>query len=170
MRVFYARSDERTDAYRLLAAALHECYGVPCPRIARDRFGKPYFPARPDIHFSISHTRGLVMAVLDGAPCGCDAEALRPVSRSVALRVTAPGELDSFTFMELWTLKESYFKLLGHTELPFSQLVFRRDGRDIVPPDPTVHARLYSLPGLQLAAVSRISPPEEIKCLQLRRE
>ena len=69
--------------------------------------------------------------------------------------------------MELWTLKESYYKFLGHTDRPFRELTFRRSGDKIIAPDPSLRARLYTLSSFQLASLSLTSPPDDIKCLHL---
>jgi phosphopantetheinyl transferase len=89
--------------------------------------GKPALdPAQalPDLHFSLSHTRGLAACAV-GRPhaLGIDAEAWRaPAPIELAARyfapaearlVAAPAERPS-TFYRLWTLKEAYLKATGH--------------------------------------------------------
>ena len=71
-------------AYSLLRYALEVWKGAPeLPEITTDGRGKPYFPERPDWHFSLSHTRGFVLAAVSAAPVGADVQLRRlpsPVS------------------------------------------------------------------------------------------
>ena len=62
------------DAYALLEALLRTEYGLErLPALARDGGGKPFFPARPELRFNVSHSGGLILcgagaaAVEDGA-------------------------------------------------------------------------------------------------------
>ena len=41
----------------LLAYAVRAVWGIDLPETAELPGGKPYFPARPQLHFSVSHTR-----------------------------------------------------------------------------------------------------------------
>jgi hypothetical protein len=66
-------------------------------------------------------------------PVGADIETLRPIRRGAAERVCTEDELRAFDFLELWTLKESWIKLVGRP-LPMRELVFARDGDEIIPP------------------------------------
>lgn len=46
-------------AYLLLRLALHDRYSWrTLPVISTEASGKPYFPAYPEVHFSLSHTAG----------------------------------------------------------------------------------------------------------------
>lgn len=162
MRLFYAKSEKNPDVYRLLALAVERVYAVPCPVVAKDKYGKPFFPTRPDIHFSLSHTRGMVLAMLDSAPCGCDVERPREVSQRVMSRVCAPGELSDFDFIELWTLKESCYKLMGHTDKPFADLTFRRLGDKILTPCPDARALTFTVDTFHISALSLTPPPDSI--------
>ncbi len=58
-------------AYSLLLYALEQRHGVrELPELDVTAGGKPYFPSRPDWHFSLSHTRGLVLVAVVGPACG----------------------------------------------------------------------------------------------------
>ena len=150
LTAYISDSGDKRDARRLLALALREECGIPLPEIAKDINGKPFFPARPDIHFSLSHTKTHVMAVLGDAPCGCDTEAIRPLRSGVAERVCAPEELDCFDFFSCWVLKESFLKVTG-VPRPLDTLRFtKRDGQ-IITPDPAIAARLYDVEGCRAA-------------------
>jgi 4'-phosphopantetheinyl transferase len=106
--------------------------------------GKPAldpFQAPPDLHFSLSHTRGLAACAV-GRPyaLGIDAEAWStPAPIDVAARYFAPAEARLITdktepreqistFYRLWTLKEAYLKGTGQgLAAPLDGFAFRLD-------------------------------------------
>ena len=59
--------------------------------------GKPYFTGRPDIHFSLSHTKGAVMCAISGSEVGCDIERIdrRMDLESVAARILTEEEFSA---------------------------------------------------------------------------
>lgn len=91
-------------------------------------YGRPELrdaPLGEPVHFSISHTRGLVVCAIADQPVGIDVEcqareldlaALAPACLSdlelQALRAQPPATQKS-RFLRLWTLKEAYAKGLG---------------------------------------------------------
>ena len=107
-------------AWLLLCRALEERGAAPGP-IAYGPHGKPFFPARPELQFNLSHSGEMVLCALSTAPVGCDVETLGPARPELAARFFHPMEreyLDSLpeaeaaeAFTRLWTLKESYLKL-----------------------------------------------------------
>ncbi len=161
IEAFISDGGAKADAYRLLAFAYRRLYGAPLPEIAKTPEGKPFFPARPEVFFSLSHTPGRVMASIGGVPCGCDVQIIKPVSDSVIARVCAPEELADFTFFELWTLKESLIKLRGRF-IPYREAAFRREGAEIKTPLENVRARLYPAGAYMAALCCAGSPPEEV--------
>lgn len=85
--------------------------------IAKTPEGKPYFPSLPDFHFSISHSKGLVVAAVSDKPIGADCERIDKI-RPHALRRSFTAEEQLYAasperFYEVWTRKEAYFKFLG---------------------------------------------------------
>ena len=48
--------------------------------------GKPFLLARPDIHFSISHTKNAILVAISDAPIGVDIEAFRSPSAALIAR------------------------------------------------------------------------------------
>ena len=111
------------EAHLLLKSILRREYGIEAPEICRDEKGKPWCKNGPC--FNLSHTRGAVLIGISESPVGVDVEYLRPVAEKLPQRVLSPEELQWYRqrgsrredFLTLWTLKESYFKLLG-TGLP----------------------------------------------------
>ena len=123
-----------------------------CPPSERRETGKPYFPDRPDICFSLSHTKTHLLAAVSGRPVGADIETRRPVRPGVAERVCAPEELGAFDFFELWVLKESFVKVTGETRVNPRNVRFGRAGGALVTPDPGIRARLFdAIPGCAAA-------------------
>ena len=166
-------STSKKDTRSLLALAFRELYGAPLPMVEKDVNGKPFFPDRPDIYFSLSHTKSHVMVVIGDIPCGCDIEAIRHVRAGLPERVCSREELSFFDFFQCWVLKESFIKLSGDTSLPIDRTCFSLSGGRIVTPDPSVSARLYDCPGCRAAVCSKGAPPEQLlfipaKNLQVR--
>lgn len=110
------------DAYQLLAELLRdEKHISPLPEVARREKGKPWFPARPDLHFSLSHSGSLSLCALGEGEVGCDVELVRPRKKSLPAYVLSEGQLGWFEgrgsrwedFYALWTLKEARGKCTG---------------------------------------------------------
>ena len=126
-------------ALRLLKYAVESEFGVSPPRIEPDANGKPSFPDCPDIHFSYSHTRGRVLCAVSDSPVGADIEAHREVSGAAVRRLMS--DCGDFDFFELWTLRESLFKLRGTGSLLTDK--FLRRSSEIIAPEPGIFCRVY---------------------------
>ena len=152
-----ARSKAHGSAWgvSLLAYAVRAVWGIDLPETAVLPGGKPYFPACPQVHFSVSHTRTAALVAVSAAPVGADVEQVRPLHPAMARRLAQAdcGDLQPF---ELWTLRESWFKLTGAGDLrtiPF----WRADGV-LVPPEAGALCRVYAdIP----AVCSRAEQPPE---------
>lgn len=75
-RYEYDRYDDKghSVAYSMLAEIFAKKFNTPCPIIKKTEQGKPYFEAS-DIHFSISHGKGLAAVLLSNeGECGVDIE------------------------------------------------------------------------------------------------
>ncbi len=161
------RSRARGSAFgmSLLAWAAREVWGVDLPEIGVLESGKPYFPAHPELHFSISHTKTAVLAALATYPVGADVElrrAVRPATER-RLKETPCGDLELF---ELWTLRESYYKLTGRGDL--RTIPFSRENGVILPPEPDMRCRVYDeIPGCAAAVCSKAEqPPERLRFVE----
>ena len=100
-------------AYALLQEALWETAGWPhLPETALTARGKPWFPAHPEVHFSLSHTRGAVLAALAGEPVGVDVEQLRPL-RWPRVKARLGTDLTGTEFFQLWVRREARAKRRG---------------------------------------------------------
>ena len=94
------RRREPLCAYALLLAILEHRLGWRTfPAMETAAAGKPFFPGVPQVHFSLSHTAGLVAAAVDDRPLGIDVEKLGPVPPRLGRRLTG------------WTTKEDFFRL-----------------------------------------------------------
>lgn len=92
--------------------------------IAYGENGKPYLPYYPDIHFNLSHSGGMAVAVFADTAVGCDVERIEAADLPLARQFFSEGEyryLAGFpagqqrdaAFYRLWTLKESFVKTIG---------------------------------------------------------
>lgn len=103
-----AKGEEHDCAYRLLALALKQVYGMDeVPTIEREKGGKPYFPQYPDVCFNLSHSYGAAVCAVHDAPIGVDVERLRGAPKRLA------NGMDDLTFFRLWTAKEASVKREG---------------------------------------------------------
>ena len=79
--------------------------------------GQP-LPSR-GIHWSLSHTSGVVAAVTAPFPVGIDVERIAPFSMALKKRLAGPSEwalaspLDETLFCRFWTAKEAVLKAAG---------------------------------------------------------
>ncbi len=110
-------------AYKLLEYALLDEYNIDLAAIGIEKgeHGKPYFPSRKDIHFNISHCKGMAACCLGKTEVGIDAERITEHREKVASRVFAANEINiledtdnkDLYFYQIWTLKESFVKCIG---------------------------------------------------------
>ena len=112
----------REDAYALLSYAVRRRWGLESlPTIARTDHGKPFFPAFPQYHFSLSHSGSCALCAVDETPVGADIEVLRPHHPKLAERICSPEQMDwldkqpdrARALLQLWTAKESRVKYTG---------------------------------------------------------
>ena len=91
--------------------------------IEKSMKGKPRLEKNTGLFFNISHSGNWVVASFSDSEVGIDIERIKPVNYRIAERFFSKEEyleLDIKTgieklnyFFDLWTLKESYLKLLG---------------------------------------------------------
>jgi 4'-phosphopantetheinyl transferase len=153
--------DSYIAAHGLLRATLSCMAGIAAAdlRFRTTESGKPALdPAQalPDLHFSLTHTRGLAAcAVARPYALGIDAEAWRvPAPIELAARYFAPAEAllvaarapaeRPSTFYRLWTLKEAYLKAIGlGLAAPLDSFAFSLDPVTITVPAPDHAAAWY---------------------------
>lgn len=90
---------------------------------SRNEFGKPFLNNFEDFHFNISHAGEWVVCAVHNLPVGIDIEYIQPIDIDIAERFFSKLEYNDLLnidiskrleyFYDLWTLKESYIKLVG---------------------------------------------------------
>lgn len=107
-------------AYLLLMDGLREEYGlVEPPVFDYSPDGKPFIAARPDIHFSLSHSGNVALCVVSDQPVGADVEVPRKITPSlIAYTMNADEQAQinasanpEMQFLHFWTRKEALLKL-----------------------------------------------------------
>lgn len=84
-------------------------------------YGKPFLKCRDEFQFNLSHSGIWVVAVVDNQPVGIDVEQIQPIDLDISRNYYSPDEHrelmskdDKFSyFFTLWSLKESYIKIVG---------------------------------------------------------
>lgn len=120
--------------------------------LAFGEWGKPYFPAFPQLHFSITHSGDTWMCAFGDKPLGLDYQIARPCRKeALSRRFFHPLEQEYLkahpdAFFPLWSAKESYIKYTGRglsQGLPTFSLV---DERGDFPRFPGLHLSLLPAP------------------------
>jgi phosphopantetheinyl transferase len=102
--------EQHTAAYELLDAAV-SFLGHTMGRIEKTEHGKPFFPDRPNLFFSLSHTDGYAVCAVGDAPCGIDIEAKGEISEKIRNRFLGGASAEEAVLR--WTERESYGKYEG---------------------------------------------------------
>lgn len=88
---------------------------------ATNQYGKPYLKDFDDFHFNLSHSGQWVVAAIDDRPVGIDVEEIQDIDLDISKNYFSNqehqdlmGKRDPIAyFFTLWSLKESYIKILG---------------------------------------------------------
>ena len=148
-----------------LAWVLEIEYGIsPLPTLARTELGKPWFPALPQIQFSISHSKELILCALSERPVGVDIEDIRPRRDPLPKYALTEAEYNSYlalggdwpAFYTLWTRKEAWCKYTGQGLKPLW-------GQS--PPE-DLHYGAYAGDGWRAAVCGEEAAPDEIIWLE----
>ncbi len=117
---------------------LHKITGAPqrLP-LAKDVFSKPFFLDQPDLYCSLSHSQGVVGALIAEQNCGCDIQVLVEKMPRLAPKFLGEAEFDfvagfpehvRFELYHLyWTAKECLYKAYGLKALDFRKHIFVED-------------------------------------------
>lgn len=110
-------------AYAVLLYALRErgCEVREPLRWDYNEYGKPRLRDFPELHFNLSHCDGAAACALSDFEVGVDIQDITPPDSGVVRMTMSDGECGLIagsaaperTFTRLWTVKESYLKLLG---------------------------------------------------------
>lgn len=174
MRLFYTENINKNQSYtgrKLLFSAVYSVYSIVQPKIERTHAGKPFFPDYPDIHFSISHSKNFVICALSDNDVGVDVQFERRVSPLLEKRVCDQSELSVASFFSLWSLKESYIKLIGQKNKSYQEILFSLydEEEKIFKTKDNIYGKLYfDLPGYSCAVCSGSNDfPEIVEYLNI---
>lgn len=108
-------------AFLMLKIALKQDFHISDFILQYGEYGKPYLAGHSGVYFSISHCScGCTVAVAN-CPIGIDIQDIRNFSWNIAQRVCCKEELEVLEqsterdreFTRMWSMKESYVKMLG---------------------------------------------------------
>ena len=123
IRIYYCPFDKKKESSRILlslAAAADTGESSRFLQVSEHEHGKPYFPALPGLHFSITHSGGIWMCAFCDTGIGIDLQKHRECRmKEISRRYFHPSE-DAFLkangyipFFDVWSAKESYLKYTG---------------------------------------------------------
>ncbi len=139
------KNELHAHAHRLLRECLIPLgidYGEDTP-VIKGKMGKPSLEGRPDIHYNLSHAKGIAACIVSEKECGIDCENVREYRPNIMRRAfseserqlvesASPEERD-LMFFRLWTLKEAYVKAIGiGISYPLNEAEFSFRGEEIV--------------------------------------
>ena len=104
-----------------LIGAVSPALDYTTPEFSYNEYGKPFLVERPDIQFSISHTKDAIAVALSRYPIGIDIEQIRYQSEALVRKTMNEQEQRRIAesanpdaeFTALWTQKEAVLKLRG---------------------------------------------------------
>ncbi|MCC8106972.1 MAG: 4'-phosphopantetheinyl transferase superfamily protein [Clostridiales bacterium] len=130
--------------------------------IKEDMYGKPYLPDFPGLHFNLSHSHEMAMAVFADTEVGCDIELQKKPNEKLAERFFCPEENAWMKaartetereerFYRLWTLKESFIKATGQgLRLPLDSFCFRIEETCVPQSEMRGKTRRGNIPAVEL--------------------
>lgn len=129
---------QRKIAEKILKQAFIDKFGVEFTweNVTKGIYGKPCWNEKGTIHFNISNTDGLVVCAAADVETGVDAEKIKEIRIPVVKRCCVTGEIDYIKenrerFFRIWTLKESYIKMIGEgLHFPLKEVSFSVKGKN----------------------------------------
>jgi 4'-phosphopantetheinyl transferase len=102
--------------------------------LAKNTYSKPFFVGETGQFCSLSHSQGMVAALLTDKDCGCDIQVIVEKMPRIAPKFMRPDELEwverkvyseQFILKHLfWTAKEAMYKAYGQKEVDFKAQLF----------------------------------------------
>ena len=117
----------------LLRYGYRELYSGDMPEIKKTENGKPYFPDRPDVFFSLSHTDTHVMCAIGEDQVGCDIQTVRQVSDRTKTFVCGREDIELDRFYMAWTARECVVKYRDIIRWKFPPIDSREALLDLFP-------------------------------------
>ncbi|MCK4764361.1 MAG: 4'-phosphopantetheinyl transferase superfamily protein [Candidatus Aminicenantes bacterium] len=105
-----------------------------------NEYGKPTLNDVENFHFNVSHSGEWIVCAVDSEPVGVDVEEIAPVDLDISRNYFSPDEHSDLLsqedriayFFTLWTLKESYIKIVGKgLSLPLNSFSIRFSDEEI---------------------------------------
>ena len=160
-------AEERPRAHALLAECLKAAgadYVFGQTPLTLGKHGKPSLADRPDIHYNLSHAKGIRACMTAPDECGIDCESVRKYKPRVAERVfsheeqallaAAPEAERDMLFFRLWTLKEAYVKAIGvGIGFPMNKVSFTLSGGGISSNVPNWHFAQFIINGTAIVSL-----------------
>lgn len=109
-------------SYALFVLALQETFTIyDLYDFTYNENNKPFLKTFPNIHFNISHCKAGVTCVLANEKVGVDIQDIIKYNEKLAASICSHAELKTIhntidqdlVLTQIWTMKESYFKMLG---------------------------------------------------------
>jgi phosphopantetheinyl transferase len=129
------RNPLRTKEWLASRWLLHQLTGeqVRMP-LAKNTYSKPFFVGGTEQFCSLSHSQGMVAALLTDKDCGCDIQVIVEKMPRIAPKFMRPDEFEwvekrayseQLILMHLfWTAKEAMYKAYGQKEVDFKAQLF----------------------------------------------
>lgn len=129
-----ARAGRREAEREAVNALIKSAFGA-AVALEHDAAGRPYLPAVPDVHISISHCVDECVLAVSDRPVGIDIENARPqlvrlAPKFLTLSEQSAGPHDLPALMRYWTAKEAVFKCAGISGLVISGIEVRHESAD----------------------------------------
>jgi len=124
VRMFIAKTESRITSEIFIKHIANNQLGIAKEKliIGKNKYGKPFLANFPNVHYNISHTKGLVVCAISDSCVGIDVERIKPFNKRIVERffsknereyIFASKENQDERFAEIWTKKESYIKWIG---------------------------------------------------------
>lgn len=107
----------------LLQYSIYKNFGIPSNdwEIKYNDFGKPLVIAKKNVYYSISYSNNWIICIVNDKPVGIDLEHVNEIDYQLIIKYFHSHEVEQINkmqnklseFYRIWTLKESYLKLLG---------------------------------------------------------
>lgn len=139
------KKEQHSHAHRLLRECLKP-FGIDyngSATVVKGKYGKPSLEEHPEVHFNLSHAKGIAACIVSGRECGIDCESVREFRPNVMKRAFTEAERElvmssaederDLMFFRIWTLKEAYIKMIGKgLSFPLNEAEFGFDNGRIV--------------------------------------
>ena len=124
VRIFIAETESKITSEIFVKYIANTQLGIARKKliIDKNKYGKPFLVNFPNVHYNVSHTKGLIVCAISDSCVGIDVEKIKPFNKRIVEIFFAENEREYiFTskenqderFAEIWTKKESYVKWLG---------------------------------------------------------